>query len=102
MNKNGGKGDYNNEKRRRIHFMAEITLNNTELTILEILSQQRDSHRLNIMAQMIEMAKITGQPFDKALFEKSLLSIEKTGYIKSLEADPDTFVLTSKGKELLG
>lgn len=82
--------------------MTEITLNNTELTILEILSQQRDSHRLNIMAQMIKMAKITGQSFDKALFEKSLLSVEKNGYIKSLESDPDTFILTSKGKELFG
>ena len=76
-------------------------LTNTELTILEIISDNRTIHRIMIMGQMQEINKITGQDFDKALFRRSLLRLEKIDYIKRLLTDDNTFKITEKGKEIL-
>lgn len=79
----------------------EEELTNTELTILEIISDHRTIHRIMIMGQMQEINKITGQDFDKALFRRSLLRLEKIDYIKRLLTDDNTFKITEKGKEIL-
>jgi predicted transcriptional regulator len=79
----------------------EVSMSNMELSILEIVAQHRGAHRINIMGQMIEMYKHTGQSFDKALFRRSLLKLEKKGYIKRSESDTETFIITSEGKEFL-
>jgi hypothetical protein len=81
--------------------MTEITLNNIEQTILDILLQHRDIHRLTIKAQMMEMSKITHQKFKNDLFEESLVNLEKNGFIKRFETQIDTFIITSKGKEVM-
>jgi DNA-binding MarR family transcriptional regulator len=76
-------------------------VSNVELSILEIISQHRAIHRINVMGQMLEMSKITGQSFDKALFRKSILNLEKAGYIRRSKSDIETFIITPEGKELL-
>ena len=81
--------------------MTEEGLTNTEITILEIISQHRDIHFLNIMAQIKQMATMTGQTFDKKLFEESLAGLEKKGFIKRLVRNPETFGVTEKGKDLI-
>ncbi len=77
------------------------SMSNMELSILEIISQHRDAHRINIMGQMIEMYKHTGQSFDKALFRRNLLKLEKKRYIKRSESDTEVFIITPDGKEQL-
>ncbi|MFW9904933.1 MAG: hypothetical protein ACFFFH_11415 [Candidatus Thorarchaeota archaeon] len=81
--------------------MSDETLTNMELTIIEIISQHRDIHFLNIMAQIQQMSSITGQPFDKKAFNKSLMELEKKGYIRRLPSNPETFGITEKSQELL-
>ncbi|MFX0122049.1 MAG: hypothetical protein ACFFAE_00280 [Candidatus Hodarchaeota archaeon] len=81
--------------------MSDEILTNMELTIIEIISQHRDIHFLNIMAQIQQMSNITGQSFDKKVFEESLVKLEKKCYIKRLPSNPETFGITEKGRELL-
>lgn len=76
-------------------------LSNMELTIIEIISQHRDIHFLNIMAQIEQMNSITGQPFDKKVFDENLVGLEKKGYIRRLPSNPETFGITEKSRELL-
>lgn len=76
-------------------------LSNMELTIIEIISQHRDLHFLNIMAQIQQMSSVTGQSFDKKVFDESLVELEKKGYIRRLPSNPETFGITKKGRELL-
>lgn len=81
--------------------MSDEMLTNMELTIIEIISQHRDIHFLNIMAQIQQMSGITGQSFDKKTFDVSLEKLEKRGYIRRLPSNPETFGITEKGQELL-
>ena len=81
--------------------MPDETLSNMELTIIEIISQHRDIHFLNIMAQIQQMSSITGQSFDKKTFDASLEKLEKRGYIRRLPSNPETFGIAEKGKEVL-
>ncbi|UCE14381.1 MAG: hypothetical protein JSV04_04185 [Candidatus Heimdallarchaeota archaeon] len=81
--------------------MTEENLTNMEITILEIISQHRDIHFLNILAQIQQMFAMTSQSFDKNLFKKSLTKLEKEEYIKRLISDPETFGLTQKGGDIL-
>ena len=81
--------------------MSEEEISNMELTILEIISQHRDIHFLNIMAQIKQMSNITDQSFNKNLFEESLAGLEKKKYIMRLPSNPETFGITEKGRDLL-
>ena len=81
--------------------MSDEMLTNMELSIIEIISQHRDIHFLNVMAQIQQMSGVTGQSFDKIVFDKSLVELEKKGYIRRLPSNPETFGLTEKGRELL-
>lgn len=81
--------------------MSEEQISNIELTILEIISQHRDIHYLNIMAQIKQMSNITDQSFNKNLFEESLAGLEKKEYIRRLPSNPETFGITEKGRDLL-
>ncbi len=81
--------------------MSEEEISNMELTILEIISQHRDIHFLNIMAQIKQMSNITDQSFNKNLFEESLAGLEKKKYIRRLPSNPETFGITEKGRDLL-
>ena len=76
-------------------------LTNMELSIIEIISQHRDIHFLNIMAQIQQMSSITNQPFDKKVFDEGLVELERKGYIKRLPSNPETYGITEKGRELL-
>ena len=81
--------------------MSDESATNLELSILEIVSQHRDIHILNIMNQIKQMTMITGQSFDKNAFNESIVGLEKKGYIKRLVTNPDTFGITEKGINLL-
>ncbi|MFX0015170.1 MAG: hypothetical protein ACFFB2_10235 [Promethearchaeota archaeon] len=81
--------------------MSDEVLTNMELTILEIISQHRDIHLLNIMEQVKQMTIITSQIFDKKLFNESLERLEKNGHIKRHITNPEIFGITEKGSELL-
>ena len=81
--------------------MSDEILTNMELTILEIVSQHRDIHFLNILAQVKQMATLTTQTFDKKLFDESLANLEKKECIKRHVTNPETFGITEKGKDLL-
>ncbi|MFX1284400.1 MAG: hypothetical protein ACFFB5_12130 [Promethearchaeota archaeon] len=81
--------------------MSEEKISNIELTILEIISQHRDIHYLNIMAQIKQMSNITGQSFNKNLFEESISGLEKKEYIRRLPSNPETFGITEKGRNLI-
>ena len=81
--------------------MTDESITNTEQNILEIISQHRDIHLLNIMAQLKQMSTITGQSFDKNLFKEIMTGLEKKGYIKRLVSNPETFGITEKGRNLL-
>lgn len=81
--------------------MTDEKVTNLEITILEIISQHRDLHALNIMAQIQEMNRITGQEFDKDMFIESMNRLEKNGYIRRLVNNPETFGITEKGDTLL-
>ncbi|MFW9779295.1 MAG: hypothetical protein ACFFE8_10625 [Candidatus Heimdallarchaeota archaeon] len=79
-------------------------LSNMELTILEIITQQRDIHIPVIMGQVQSMFTATGQPFDKALFRGSLLRLEKLGLIEKRKypnSSMETAVVTEKGRALI-
>lgn len=82
----------------------EETLSNMELTILEIIAQQRDIHIPIVMGQVQSMFTTTGQPFDKALFRRSLLRLEKLNLIekrKYPDSVMETTVITEKGQDYL-
>ena len=82
----------------------EETLSNMELTILEIIAQQRDIHLPIVMGQVQSMFTATGQPFDKALFRRSLLQLEKLSLIekrKYPDSVMETAVITEKGQDYL-
>ena len=81
--------------------MTDESVTNTEQNILEIISQHRDIHLLNIMAQLKQMSTITGQSFDKNLFKEIMTGLEKKGYIKRLVSNPETFGITENGRNLL-
>ncbi len=81
--------------------MSNEMLTNMELTIIEIISQHRDIHFLNIMAQIQQMSSVTGHSLDKKVFDESLVELEKKGYIRRLPSNPETFGITEKGRELL-
>ena len=81
--------------------MSNEVLTNMELTIIEIISQHRDIHLLNILAQIQQLSSITGQSFDKKVFDENLAGLEKKGYIRRLSSNPETFGITEKGRELL-
>ncbi|MHA1972615.1 MAG: hypothetical protein ACTSW1_06470 [Candidatus Hodarchaeales archaeon] len=81
--------------------MSEISLTNNEITILEIIGQQPDIHRLNILAQFKEMHSITGQKFSNEEFKDSLARLEDLGLVKRGVGDPDVYIVTPKGREWL-
>jgi hypothetical protein len=81
--------------------MSDEMLTNMELSIIEIISQHRDIHFLNIMAQIQQMSSITNQSFDRRLFDENLAELERKGYIRRLPSNPETFGITEKGREML-
>ncbi|UCG02335.1 MAG: hypothetical protein JSW11_22450 [Candidatus Heimdallarchaeota archaeon] len=81
--------------------MSNEMLSNMELSIIEIISQHRDIHFLSIMTQIQQMSGITGQSFDKKVFDESLVKLEEKGYIRRLPSNPETFGITEKGRELI-
>ncbi len=81
--------------------MSDESATNLELSILEIVSQHRDIHILNIMNQIKQLSMITSQSFDKNALMESIEGLEKKGYIKRLVTNPDTFGITDKGTSLL-
>lgn len=81
--------------------MTQEGLSNMEISILEIISQHRDVHLLNIMAQLKQMTTITGQLFDKKQFMESIERLEHLDHIKRLSSNDQTFRLTETGKDLI-
>ena len=77
--------------------MNDSELTNLSLSILEIISQQRDIHILLVKGQLQEMNKVTGKTLDDSDFEQAVHQLEKRGLIKEIESRPNSFVLTSKG-----
>ncbi len=77
--------------------MNDSELTNLSLSILEIISQQRDIHILLVKGQIQQMNKITGQTLEDSDFEQAVHQLEQRGLIKEIESRPDSFVLTSKG-----
>jgi hypothetical protein len=71
------------------------------LSVLEIVSQQRNVHILVAKGQLQEMSKITGQSLDDSEFEKACLQLEDKKLIKKIGAKKNTLILTPKGKEYL-
>ncbi|MHA1213826.1 MAG: hypothetical protein ACTSPG_00835 [Candidatus Hodarchaeales archaeon] len=81
--------------------MSELNLTNNEITILEIIGQQPDIHRLSVLAQFKEMHSITGQKFSKEEFNASLTKLKDLGLVKQSVGDPDVYIMTLKGRDLL-
>jgi len=79
--------------------VPEIT--HVEQTILDIMARFPDIHVLNIMAQLKDLYTITSQDFNKDLFAKGMEKLEKQDFIKRIPSNPETFALTTKGKEFI-
>ena len=78
--------------------MNDSELTNLFLSILEIISQQRDIHILLVKGQLQEINKVTGKTLEDSDFEQAVHQLEKRGLITEIESRPNSFVLTSKGK----
>ena len=81
--------------------MPVSEISHVEQTILDIMAQFPDIHLLNIMAQLKELYTITSQDFNNDLFEMGMEKLEKLEYIKRIPSNPDSFTLTTKGREFL-
>ncbi len=80
--------------------MNEQKLSNISLSILEIISEQRNVHSLVIKGQIQDLNKITGNLVSDSKIEETLVQLEKTGLIKQLKT-PKTFAITEKGLNYL-
>ena len=80
--------------------MNEKNLSNLSLSILEIISEQRNVHSLVIKGQLLDLNKITGSNLSGSEIDDTLILLEKSGLIKELET-PKTFSITEKGMNYL-
>jgi len=81
-------------------LLKKNRLSNISLSILEILSEQRNVHSLVIKGQIQELNKVTGQPVNDSEIEESIEQLVQSGLIKQLTT-PKTFTITEEGKNYL-
>ncbi|MHA1237142.1 MAG: hypothetical protein ACTSQ9_05740 [Candidatus Hodarchaeales archaeon] len=80
--------------------MKTLNLSNISLSILEIISEQRNVHCLVIKGQIQELNKITGRSVEDSEIEREIEHLEQTGLIKQLTT-PNTFTITEEGTNYL-
>ena len=75
-------------------------LSNLSLTILEIISEQRNVHSLIIKGQIQEMSQLTGKTVSDSEINDAIDHLVTKNLIKQLPT-PNTYVLTEEGKNYL-
>ena len=80
--------------------MKKPNLSNISLSILEIISEQRNVHSLVIKGQIQELNKITGRSVNDSEIEIEIEHLEQAGLIKQLTT-PNTFAITEEGTNYL-
>ena len=78
--------------------MEELT--NLCLTILEIISEQRNVHSVVIKGQVQEMNKLTGENVTDLEINDAIQHLIQSNLIKQLPT-PNTYVITEEGKNYL-
>ncbi len=80
--------------------MKKPNLSNISLSILEIISEQRNVHSIVIKGQIQELNKITGRFVKDSEIEMEIEHLEQAGLIKQLKT-PNTFTITEEGTNYL-
>lgn len=84
----------------RDEILKKKELSNISLSILEIISEQRNVHNLVIKGQIQELNKITGHSIKDSEIEETTEQLVVSGLIRQL-ATPKTFTITEEGMNYL-
>ena len=85
---------------RTDEILKKEELSNISLSILEIISEQRNVHNLVIKGQNQEINKITGHSIKDSEIEETIEQLVLSGLIRQL-ATPKTYAITAEGKNYL-
>ena len=73
-------------------------LSNLSLTILEIISEQRNVHKMVIQGQIQEINQVTGKNVTDLEINEAINNLIQVKLVKQLSM-PNTYTITEKGKD---